>query len=102
MATRTNPVPWEIGDAMGDSFAIIGLVSQAEAVQRVLKGKTPDEKVAWLSARGKLTARPPIVPGRPVYSFESRAGLNCLFFLVGRDLVFIGDNTTFSVKEPEC
>jgi hypothetical protein len=81
-----------------DPFHLIDLVSQADAVQSLLAGRSLDDKVAWFEAHGRLLALPAKGPGSPqVYSFESRIGLRCAFFIDGDALVFIGDNTTWAV-----
>jgi len=36
---------------------------------------------------------------RPVYRFVSIIGMDCVFFIDGDELVFIGDNTTYTVNE---
>jgi len=84
-----------------DSFHLIDLASQAEAVQALLDGRSKDEKVAWFERHGKLTPTSAhFGSDPPVYQFESSVGLQCVFFLKGESLVFIGDNTTWSVPRP--
>ena len=80
-----------------DNFHLIDLASQAAAVQALLAGRPPEEKLAWFAAHGKLAAAPGTRPGPQVYLFESFIGRQCLFFISGDSLVFIGDNTTWSV-----
>jgi hypothetical protein len=81
-----------------DTFHLLDLASQAEAVQTLLVGRPLDGKVAWLEAHGKLSPLPRKFPGaRQVYSFESNTGIQCAFFIDNDDLVFVGDNTTWSV-----
>lgn len=83
---------------LNDSFHLLDLESQAEAVQSLLAGRPIEAKVAWFAAHGKLSTRPSRAPGaKQVYSFESNIGLECLFFIDGDDLVFIGDHTTWVV-----
>jgi len=72
-------------------------------VQRLLRGTTSEQKLAWLGARGKLAPIPTRVPGaRQPYSFESHVGLQCVFFLDGDTLVFIDSHTTYTVEDPEA
>jgi hypothetical protein len=81
-------------------FALLDLWSQALAVERLLEGWTDAEKLAWLSEHGKLKGvlnEPSDC--RPVYLFESTVNLRCLFFFVGDKFVFLGDHTTYTVKE---
>ena len=81
-----------------DTFHLIDLVSQAAAVQSLLAGCPPDEKIEWLASHGKLAALPVKPAGsRQVFSFESYVGLQCLFFIDGDDLIFIGDHATWRV-----
>ena len=81
-----------------DTFHLLDLASQAQAVQALLVGRPLDEKVAWFNAHGKLSSLPPPLAGaRQVYSFESSIGMRCLFFIDNDDLVIVGDNTTRSV-----
>ena len=81
-----------------DTFHLLDLASQAEAVQALLVGRPLDEKVAWFQAHGKLSPLPSKLAGaRQVYSFESNSGMQCVFFIDNDDLVFVGDNTTWSV-----
>jgi hypothetical protein len=84
---------------MGDTFHLLDLPSQALAVQRLLAGRTAEEKLAWLAARGQLTralARDPRFP--PTFRFVSFIGMECVFFLHGDELVFVGDNTTYTAR----
>lgn len=84
-----------------DSYHLIDLASQAEGVQSFLAGRSIDEKLAWLARHGKLSKTSAHHGGdSPVYLFESAAGLRRAFFLRGESLVFIGDNTTWSVPQP--
>jgi hypothetical protein len=69
-------------------------------VQRHLRGRTAQEKLAWLAAHGGLSLVPITVPNaRPTYRFVSSIGMECLFFIHDDELVFIGDNTSYTVKE---
>ena len=82
-----------------DTFHLLDLASQAEAVQALLVGRSLDEKVAWFAEHGKLSAVHIKLPAaKQVYSFESNIGIKCLFFIDGDDLVFIGDHTTWVVR----
>jgi hypothetical protein len=86
---------------MTGSFVVLDLPSQAVAIQRLLKGRTAQEKLAWLSARGRLDSITTTIPGaRQVYSFESHIGFQCLSFIDVDEFVFIGDHTTYKVKDP--
>jgi hypothetical protein len=84
---------------MSGAFALLDLPSQALAVERVLEGRTEDEKLAWLGAKGRLDR---VSFGDevhwPTYLFESRIGLRCCFFIAGERLVFLGVNATFAAK----
>jgi hypothetical protein len=82
----------------GANFPLPDLASQAEAVQAHLAGRPVAEKVAWIASRGRLS---PLgvrfAAGRQVYRFESYVGLGCTFFFADDDLVFVGENTLWSV-----
>lgn len=85
---------------MSDAFHVLDLCSQATAVQRLLRGRTAQEKLAWVGAHGELSLVPITVPNaRPIYRFVSSIGMECLFFIDGDEFVFIGDNTTYTVRE---
>jgi hypothetical protein len=85
---------------MRGTFALLDLPSQALAVERLLVGRTAEEKLAWLSVHGKLKCVPHTPSEcRPNYLFESTMNLRCVFFFVGEKFVFIGDHTTYTVKE---
>ena len=85
---------------MSDGFHLLDLPSQAPAVQRLLQGLTEDEKLAWLAAHGQLTQIPIAIPGvRPTYNFVSSIGMECIFFIDGDEFVFVGDHTTYTVRE---
>ena len=86
---------------MSGTFHLLDLGSQALAVQRLLKGKTAEEKLAWLARHGELTQVPLSIPNaKPTYRFVSLIGMESRFFLNGDEFVFIGDNTTYTAKEP--
>ena len=85
---------------MPDTFHLLDLPSQAIAVQRLLSDRAEDQKLAWLAAHGALVPIETRIPGeRSVYRFESALGLECLFFVEGDEFVFIGDHTTYTVKD---
>jgi hypothetical protein len=87
---------------MSDGFHLLDLPSQALAVQRLLAGRTAEEKLAWLAAHGtveRIEFANPIFP--PTYRFTSSIGMECVFFLSGDQIVFLGDNTTFTGGEYE-
>jgi hypothetical protein len=84
---------------MSDDFHLLDLPSQALAVQRLLSGRPEWEKLAWLSAHGRLVSIETRVPSDcPIYLFESVLGLRCAFFITGDEFVFFGDNTTYTVS----
>jgi len=85
---------------MSANFHLIDLVSQAAAVQSLLRGKLADEKIGWLSSHGVITPVPKRSPEVPqTFWFETRTGLSCAFFLDGEEFVFVGDHTTFRASE---
>jgi len=84
---------------MSDSFAVLDLSSQGVAVQERLAGLLEAEKIAWLSLHGSIAAIPKRQADWPqCYRFESRTGLECVFFIDGDELIFIGDHTTYKAK----
>lgn len=85
---------------MADSFHLLDLPSQALAVQRILSGKSEGEKLTWLAGHGRLNlvyAR--FAGARAVYRFESMLGLSSLFFIDSDRFVFIGDHTTYTIRD---
>lgn len=82
---------------MGGFFPVIDLVSQSRAVQGRLQGLPLNAKLAWLAAHGKLCIGPSKEDLPQAYYFESNVGLFCCFFFQGDNIVFIGDNTMFTV-----
>lgn len=73
---------------MSDEFHLLDLPSQALAVQRLLKGRTTQENLVWLAARGRLARVPISVPNaRPTYRFVSSIGMECAFFIDGDEFV---------------
>jgi hypothetical protein len=88
---------------MDVNFHLIDLVSQALAVQSLLRGMSAEEKLAWLSSRGTLTPVPKIQTDYPQsFWFETTTGLSCAFFLDGDEFVFIGDHSTLTVSDSSC
>ncbi len=80
-------------------FTLLDLPSRALAVQQLLRGRSADAKLAWLRDHGNLIPVPTRSPGeRPVYAFESIAGLKCIFFIDGEEFVFFGDHTTYTIR----
>ena len=79
-------------------FHLIDLVSQREAVRHELTGKSHDEILVWLATRGTLTPLSRV--GHPneqhVFRFESLTGRHATFFIDGTELVFVGDQATFT------
>ena len=69
-----------------DTFHLVDLASQAEAVQAILASRSPDEKIAWLSQRGTLSRLPGPFAGNQAYAFESATGLMCAFFIKDESL----------------
>jgi hypothetical protein len=87
---------------MERDFHLIDLVSQAGAVQRLLHGKSADEKLAWLSARGKIAKMEKKFAEWPdTYFFTSTTGAECAFVIQGDVLAFVGDHTVFTVPTDE-
>lgn len=85
---------------MSSAFQLLDLPSQANAVQRLLQGCAAEEKLAWVAARGELTRIPISIPNaRPTYRFVSTIGMECIFFIDGDEFVFLGDHTTYTVRE---
>jgi hypothetical protein len=85
---------------MSSAFHLLDLSSQAAAVQRLLWGRTAQEKLEWVASYGELTRIPITVPNAsPTYRFVSNVGLECVFFLDGDRFVFIGDHTTYTVDD---
>jgi hypothetical protein len=78
-------------------FVVIDLVSQAIAFERFAQGWTEEQILAYLSRQGKLIWLSHL-PGKKIYSFESRMGLVALFFFDDCQFVFLGDHTTFRPK----
>jgi hypothetical protein len=85
---------------MKGTFHLIDLISQAGAVQSLLRGKSSEEKIEWLSAHGSITPKPKTQQDeQQCFWFESPTKANCCFFLDGDEFVFIGDGTTFKVSD---
>jgi hypothetical protein len=51
---------------MAHSFHLLDLISQARAVKDLLRGRSHEEKIAWLVAHGHLERRE--VQGREIYA----------------------------------
>lgn len=85
---------------MDNTFSLLDLVSQAVAVQRLLRDRPEADKLTWLAAHGGLSSVDVWFPGaRAVFAFESIVGLRCLFFIDGERFVFLGDHTAFTVRD---
>jgi hypothetical protein len=81
-------------------FTLIDLPSQAIAVQQLLRGKSPEEKLAWLAGHGTLTPKLKFVESeRPTYFFRTPLGNECVFFIDGDEFVFVGPHTTYTARE---
>jgi hypothetical protein len=76
-------------------FHLVDLVSQREAVRRVLNGKSEKDVLAWLSERGRVTPIPSRV-GPTSFEFESATGQRAQFFFSKGDMAFVADHTTFT------
>ncbi len=87
---------------MSDAFHLLDLVSQAAVVKRLLRGTSPEEKLSWLSARGKITKMHKTRPEWPdTYYFESPLGGHCAFVIQGDDFLFAGDHHFFTTPKEE-
>jgi hypothetical protein len=86
--------------AMKDDFHLVDLISQASAVQRLLNGKSVMEKIAWLSAHGKLSQREKKTTEWPdIYDFETKTGMECILILQGNVFrIFLGDHHFSNVE----
>ncbi len=85
---------------MSNTFRLIDLVSQASAVEELLRDKSVEEKIEWLSSHGSITPKPKSVPEeRQTFFFETPTGCSCAFFFDGNELVFVGDHTTFTARQ---
>jgi hypothetical protein len=83
-----------------DTFHLVDLVSQAVAVQSLLRGRSAEEKIQWLSAHGSIEPLPKTQPDWPqLYWFYSLVTPACCFFLDGDEIVFMGDQTTFTASD---
>jgi hypothetical protein len=76
-------------------FAVVDLVSQANAVAARVRGWSTDQILDWLREHGTVRSDSTIMD-REVYLFSSSAGIDAIFFLNGDRFTFIVDNTTFS------
>lgn len=87
---------------MSDAFHLVDLVSQAAVVQRLLRETSTEEKLSWLSARGKVSKMPKKRSEWPdTYYFESTMGRQCAFVIQGDDFLFAGDHHFFTVPIEE-
>ena len=85
---------------MHADFHLVDLVSQATAVQSLLRGKSADEKIEWLSSHGSIIPVPNQSPNQhQSFRFESQTRVECAFFLDGDEFVFFGDHTTFTASD---
>lgn len=85
-------------ESLPESFHLIDLASQAETVQSLLAGRSMQERIAWFEARGTLSPTTANFGGdSPMFVFESVQGIRCGFFFKGESIVFVGDNTLWSV-----
>ena len=85
---------------MRADFHLVDLVSQATAVQSLLRGKSADEKLAWFSSHGTITPKPKTRPDeRQCFWFESPTRATCCFFIDDDEFVFVGDHTTFTARD---
>src|SRR5262245_44408711 len=82
----------------GDAFHLLDLESQAEAVHALLAGRTLEEKIAWFKEHGEffLLGIGYAGPTGP-FRFVSRIGFQATFYIEDDALVFMGDNTTWTV-----
>lgn len=81
-------------------FTLLDLPSQALAVQNLLRGKSGEEKIAWLMAHGTITPKPKMLENeRQTYFFRSSIGRECWFFIDGDEFVFIDHHTTYTVRK---
>lgn len=78
---------------MPGDFHLVDLISQAPAVRRRLAGLPEAEKFAEIGGR---------FGGRPLHLFESRLGFRCFFFLRGDEIVFVGEDATFTVRDADA
>jgi hypothetical protein len=82
------------------TFTLIDLISQAKAVQSLLRGKSAEKKIEWLAAHGSIELKPKQQHNeRQCFWFESRIKMNCCFFLDDEEFAFIGEGTTFKVSD---
>ena len=81
---------------MNKKFVLIDLISQREAVRKVIQNLSVEEKITWLSKHGMVSKLEMPKNYKQVYCFESTLNLEaCFFFDDNNKLVFIGDHTTF-------
>lgn len=78
-------------------FAVVDLVSQANAVAAHVRGWSTDQILDWLRKYGTVLSDSTTMD-QEVYFFSSCVGIDASFFLNGDRFTFIVDNTTFSPK----
>ncbi len=79
---------------MTGTFTLLDLRTQALAVQRLLTGRSAEEKLTWLAERGQVARISTAVPNAPpTYYFVSSIGMECPFFIDGDKLVLLGEHT---------
>lgn len=76
-------------------FYILDLASQGMAIEKLLWGLPHEQKIAWLTARGRVEQIPTQIGFPVTYRFTSTVGLERVFFWGGDELVFIGDHSTY-------
>jgi len=80
---------------VGHTFHLIDLVTQRAAVERLLAGLSDDDKVSWLSKRGRIIPIEMTDTQVRFFHFISLQGPEAFFFLRDGQFVFVGDHTTF-------
>ncbi len=75
---------------MSQDFHLVDLVSQAQAVQKILAGNSDAEKLAWLANRGKLELLSSEFPDeKQSYHFESAIGREAVFYFDSGEFIFV-------------
>jgi len=80
---------------VGHTFHLIDLVTQRAAVERLLAGLSDDDKMSWLSKRGRIIPIEMTDTQEKVFHFISPTGREAIFFLRDGQFVFVADHTTF-------
>jgi hypothetical protein len=75
-------------------FHLVDLISQRDQVRAHLTGRSSDDIIRWLAARGQIATQR--IGDREIFYFESSAGLQATFFFDKNVIVFVGDHTTFT------